>query len=161
MRVGHGYDAHRLEAGRRCVLCGVEIPCNFGPDGHSDADVPVHALIDALLGAVALGDIGTHFPDSDEKWRDADSVQMLRKAYGIVTGRGYMLGNADITIVLETPRISPYITNMRERIASALETDTGNISVKATTEEQMGFTGSGKGIAATAVVLLNECLAKD
>ena len=122
MRIGYGYDAHRLEARRRCVLCGVEIPCDFGPDGYSDADVPLHALIDALLGAVALGDIGAHFPATDEKWRDADSVHLLKKVYEIVIGHGYRLENADITIVLETPRISPYIVQMRQRIADALET---------------------------------------
>ena len=152
-RIGSGYDAHRLKKGRRCVLCGVEVPSDFGPDGHSDADVPVHALIDALLGALALGDIGKLFPDSDEKWRMADSVELLKSVYKLVRGRGYTLGNADITIVLEAPRLSPYIDQMRAVIAEALETDIGGISVKATTEEKMGFTGDGTGISSTAVVL--------
>jgi len=138
-------------------LCGVEIPCDFGPDGHSDADVPVHALIDALLGAAALGDLGTYFPPSDESWRGADSIEMLRSISNIISGNGYSLGNADITIVLESPRLSQYVPEMRARLAGALCTDTGRISVKATTEEKMGFTGDGTGISATAVVLLETC----
>ena len=154
MRIGFGYDAHRLKEGRRCVLCGVVIPCDFGPDGHSDADVPVHALIDALLGAAALGDIGKHFPDTDKSFYMADSIDLLTKAYRLVREHGYSLGNADVTIVLQTPRLAPYIEKMRERIAEALETDIENISVKATTEENMGFTGEGIGISSTAVVLL-------
>jgi 2-C-methyl-D-erythritol 2,4-cyclodiphosphate synthase len=154
MRIGYGYDAHRLKEGRKCILCGVVIPCDYGPDGHSDADVPLHALIDALLGAAALGDIGKHFPDSDLRWRDANSVELLKKAYMMVCEQGYELGNADITIILQAPRLSPYIDSMRENVAAALGSDIGNISVKATTEEKMGFTGDGTGIAATAVVLL-------
>ena len=154
MRIGFGYDAHRLEKGRRCILCGVEIPCEFGPDGHSDADAPVHALMDAMLGALALGDIGKMFPDSDAKWQMADSVELLKAVYKSVTEHGYALGNADITIVLQAPRIAPYIEAMRRRIAEALSVDVSRISVKATTEERMGFTGSGEGIAATAAVLL-------
>jgi 2-C-methyl-D-erythritol 2,4-cyclodiphosphate synthase len=154
LRIGFGYDAHRLERGRRCVLCGVDIPSDFGPDGHSDADVPLHALMDALLGALALGDIGGYFPDSDEKWRMADSVEMLKTVYAMICSRGYKLGNTDITIVLQSPRLSPYIGRMRETIAGALGADIGVISIKATTEERMGFTGDGTGISATAVVLL-------
>ena len=154
MRIGFGYDAHRLKNGRKCVLCGVDIPCGFGPDGYSDADVPVHALIDALLGAAALGDIGMHFPPSDEKWRDADSIEMLKETYRLISGQGYTIGNADITIILESPRLSPYIGRMRDVVAGAMGTDTDRISVKATTEEKMGFTGDGTGIAAAAVVLL-------
>ena len=145
---------HQLKKGRKCILCGVEIPCDFGPDGHSDADVPVHALIDALLGAVALGDIGKHFPESDDKWKDADSIEMLGRTFSFVCSKGYSLNNADITIVLESPRLSPYIGSMRARIADTLATDIGNISVKATTEEKLGFTGAGTGISSTAVVLL-------
>jgi len=154
MRVGFGYDVHRLKKGRRCVLCGVAVPAGFGPDGHSDADVPVHALIDAFLGAAALGDIGRHFPDSDDKWKDADSIELLKKTYALVRSHGFILGNADITIVLESPRLSSYIEQMRTTVAKALETDVGNISVKATTEEKPGFTGDGAGISSTAVVFL-------
>ena len=154
MRICYGYDAHRLTVGRECVLCGVLVPCDFGPDGHSDADVPVHALMDALLGALALGDIGKWFPDSDEKWRMADSVKLLRVVYSAVVECGYTLGNADITIVLQSPRLSGHIEQMRAVLADAMESEIGRISIKATTEEKMGFTGDGTGIAATAVVLL-------
>ena len=154
MRVGFGYDAHRLKDGRKCILCGVEVPCGFGPDGHSDADVPLHALMDAMLGALALGDIGKHFPDKDEKWRNADSLGLLRIVYSKVLEQGYTLGNADITIILEQPQLSPFIPQMRQKVADALGTEVGRISVKATTEEKMGFTGDGTGIAATAAVLL-------
>ena len=156
MRIGFGYDAHRLKEGRKCVLCGVEIPCGFGPDGHSDADAPVHALMDAMLGALALGDIGKLFPDSDEKWLGADSIEMLKTVNKAINEHGYKLGNADLTIVLESPRLAPYIDQMRARIAAALSTDISNISVKATTEEKMGFTGDGSGISATAAVLLEK-----
>lgn len=156
MRIGHGYDAHRLKTGRPCVLCGVRIPCDFGPDGHSDADVALHALMDALLGALALGDIGKYFPDSDDKYKDADSVMLLRRVYGDILARGCRLGNADITIIAQNPKLSPYIDEMRQRTASALQADISQISVKATTEERMGFTGEGLGIAAHAVVLLEE-----
>jgi len=156
MRIGFGYDAHRMKEGRKCVLCAVEIPCDRGPDGHSDADAPLHALMDAMLGALALGDIGKHFPDSDAKWRGADSLALLGSVYAMVRGQGYSLGNADVTIVLESPKLSPYIGAMREKVAGALGVDTGRISVKATTEEKMGFTGDGTGIASSAVVLLEE-----
>ena len=154
MRIGFGYDAHRLAQGRKCILCGVEVPCDTGPDGHSDADVPVHALIDALLGALALGDIGKRFPDTDIIWRGADSIEMLKIVNSEINGFGYTLGNADITIVLESPRLAPYIERMRAGIADALGVDISRISVKATTEEKMGFTGSGLGISSTAAVLL-------
>ncbi|MCL2408032.1 MAG: 2-C-methyl-D-erythritol 2,4-cyclodiphosphate synthase [Oscillospiraceae bacterium] len=154
MRIGHGYDAHRLKKGRKCILCGVEIPSDFGPDGHSDADVPLHALMDAMLGALALGDIGKLFPDTDEKWHMADSAELLRIVYKSVCSHGYALSNADITIILQLPRLAPYIDQMRARIAEVLEVDVSRISVKATTEERMGFTGDGTGIAAVAVVLL-------
>jgi len=156
MRIGYGYDAHRLKKGRRFILCGVEIPCDFGPDGHSDADVAVHALMDAMLGAAALGDIGAFFPDSDECWRGADSVELLKIVNNTIIEHGYTLGNADITIILEAPHISPHIRHMRARIADALVIDVGKISIKATTTEKMGFTGNGEGIASSAVVLLNE-----
>jgi 2-C-methyl-D-erythritol 2,4-cyclodiphosphate synthase len=156
MRIGHGYDAHRLKAGRPCILCGVTIPSDVGPDGHSDADVAIHALMDALLGALALGDIGKYFPESDERFKDADSLMLLRRVYADILSNGYRLGNADITIIAQKPRLSPYITDMRRKTAEALGADIGKISVKATTEEKMGFTGEGLGIASHAVVLLEE-----
>ena len=154
MRIGYGYDVHRLKPGRRCVLCGVEIPCDFGPDGNSDADVPAHALMDALLGAAALGDIGRHFPDTDETWKNADSIEMLKMTYTLVKAEGYTLGNADITIVAEQPKLSPFIERMRSVVADAIGADLKDISVKATTEEKLGFTGDGSGISSAAVVLL-------
>ena len=156
MRIGFGYDAHRLKKGRKCILCGVEIANEFGPDGHSDADVPLHALMDAMLGAAALGDIGKLFPESDDQWCMADSIELLKTVYNIIIEHGYLLGNADITIVTETPRLSGYIEQMRSRVAGALNTDIGRVSVKATTEEKMGFTGDGTGISSSAVVLLEE-----
>lgn len=156
MRIGHGYDAHRLKAGRPCVLCGVAVPCDFGPDGHSDADIPIHALMDALLGALALGDIGKLFPDGEDIYRNANSIELLKKVYELVNAEGYRIGNADITIIAQNPRLSPYISEMREKTASALKTQIENVSVKATTEEKMGFTGEGIGIAAHAVVLLEK-----
>ena len=156
MRIGFGYDVHRLKAGRKFILCGVEMPCDFGPDGHSDADVALHALMDALLGALALGDIGKHFPDTDEKWRNARSTELLSEVYKLVTQAGYYLGNADITIVLQSPRIAPYIEEMRKKIADILAVSVGDISVKATTEENLGFTGDKTGIASYAVVLINK-----
>lgn len=154
MRIGYGYDAHRFKAGRPCILCGVQVPSEFGPDGHSDADVAVHALMDALLGAAALGDIGKLFPDQDDRWLGADSVEMLRQVMALLADHGYTFGNADITIVAQKPKLAPYIGAMRTRLAQAMETDIANISVKATTEEKMGFTGDGTGISAHAVVLL-------
>ena len=156
MRIGFGYDAHRLKIGRKCILCGVELKSEFGPDGHSDADVPVHALMDAMLGALALGDIGNHFPDDDEKWRGASSIELLKAVCMLVNEHGYTLGNADITIVLQAPRISPHIGQMRACIADALGVLVEKISVKATTEERMGFTGDGTGISSYAVVLLEK-----
>lgn len=156
MRIGHGYDAHRLKAGRPCILCGITVPCDFGPDGHSDADVPIHALMDALLGALAMGDIGKLFPDTEGLYKNASSVKLLTHVYQEIVSRGYTLCNADITIILQNPRISPYIHDMRAVMAQTLHTDIENISVKATTEEKMGFTGEGLGISAHAVVLLNK-----
>ena len=155
MRIGEGYDVHRLTEGRRLVLGGVEIPWEKGLLGHSDADAALHALCDALLGALALGDIGQHFPDSDERWRGADSLELLKAVYAMVRERGYVLGNADVTIIAQRPKLAPYIPMMRERIAAALDMGADNISVKATTEEGLGFTGRGEGIAARAVVLLD------
>ena len=155
MRIGFGYDAHRLKNGRKCILCGTEIPSLFGPDGFSDADVPLHALMDAMLGALALGDIGKHFPDTESRWHNADSVELLKKVYKLITSNGYCIGNIDITIILQQPRLSEYIDQMRFAISSTLEININKVSVKATTEEGMGFTGDGTGIAATAVVLLD------
>lgn len=156
MRIGHGYDAHRLTAGRPMILGGIKIPNDHGPEGHSDADVPVHALMDAMLGALALGDIGKLFSDADPAYKDADSMVLLRNVNQKVEEHGYRLCNADITIILQQPRLSPYIQGMRENIASVLDTSPDNISVKATTEEKMGFTGEGIGIASHAVVLLEK-----
>ena len=155
MRIGHGYDVHRLAEGRKCIRCGVIIPSDSGPDGHSDADVPVHALIDALLGAAALGDIGTMFPDDDDRWLGADSIGLLKTVCGRLHECGYSLVNADITIIAQQPKLSPYIQEMRERVAEAVCADISKISVKATTEEGLGFTGDGSGIAAHAVVLID------
>ena len=154
MRIGFGYDVHRLRPGRKCILCGVEIPCDFGPDGHSDADVPVHALIDALLGAANLGDIGKHFPDTGDEWKNASSIDLLKKTYALLLLHGYSLGNTDITIAVESPRLSQYIDQMKTVLADAMDTDIKNISIKATTEEGLGFTGNGSGISAYAVVLI-------
>ena len=154
MKIGFGYDVHRLKNGRACILCGVEIPCSFGPDGHSDADVAIHALMDAILGALALGDIGKIFPDTDKKWKNADSKELLKTVYAMARRQGYIISNADITIVLETPRIAPYITQMRDVIAGALDTDVNNISVKATTEESPELGGEGGFAKSFAVVLL-------
>lgn len=156
MRIGHGYDVHRITDGRKLILCGITIPWEKGLLGHSDADVAVHALMDALLGACALGDIGHWFPDSDPAYAGADSMGLLRIVAEKVTLSGYRLSNGDITILAQRPKLAPYIPKMRERLAEALGAELGQISVKATTEEGLGFTGSGEGIAAHAVVLLEE-----
>lgn len=156
MRIGHGYDVHKMKEGRRCILCGVEIPYEYGPDGHSDADVAIHALMDAILGAAALGDIGRHFPDNDERYKGADSMLLLDNVIGKIEALGFRIGNADITIIAQRPKLSPYIEKMREKTALALKTDISRVNVKATTEEGLGFTGEGLGIAAHAVVLLLE-----
>ena len=156
MRIGHGYDAHRLKEGRPCVLCGILIPSPVGPDGHSDADVPAHALIDAIFGALCLPDIGAHFPDSDPAYKGADSMELLRLAGEEMRKAGYELENADITIIAQKPKLAPYIERMKTRLEEVLESSPGTVNVKATTEEGMGFTGSCEGIAAHAVVLLRE-----
>ena len=156
MRIGHGYDVHRYKNGRKCVICGVEIPSEFGPDGHSDADVATHALMDALLGAAAMGDIGKLFPDTDMKYKDISSMYLLEKTVETIRDRGYVLSNADITIVAQRPKFSPYIDKMRQSIADVIGVDIDSISVKATTEEGLGFTGDMSGIAAHAVVLIEE-----
>lgn len=154
MRIGHGYDVHRLVEGRKLILGGVEIPFEKGLDGHSDADVLVHAVMDALLGAAALGDIGKLFPDNDERYLGADSVELLKKVRDVLQEHGWKPGNLDATVIAQRPKLAPYIDTMRKRIADVLETDAENVSVKATTEERLGFTGSGEGIAAHAVCLI-------
>ena len=154
MRIGHGYDVHRLVEGRKLILGGVEIPFEKGLDGHSDADVLVHAVMDALLGAAALGDIGKLFPDNDDEYLGADSVELLKKVRDVLQEHGWKPGNLDATVIAQRPKLAPYIDTMRKRIADALETDAENVSVKATTEERLGFTGSGEGIAAHAVCLI-------
>ncbi len=154
MRIGHGYDVHRLVEGRKLILGGVEIPFEKGLDGHSDADVLVHAVMDALLGAAALGDIGKLFPDNDERYLGADSIGLLKTVRTVLEEHGWKLSNLDATGIAQRPKLAPYIDTMRKRIADALETDAENVSVKATTEERLGFTGSGEGIAAHAVCLI-------
>lgn len=156
MRIGHGYDVHRLTAGRKLILGGVEIAHETGLDGHSDADVLTHAVVDALLGALALGDIGKHFPDTEERYRGADSIALLREVGARIAGAGYTLANLDATILAQAPRLAPHIDAMRENIARALETEITRVSVKATTEEKLGFTGQKQGIAAHCVCLLME-----
>lgn len=154
IRIGHGYDVHRLNEGRRLVLCGVEIPYELGLLGHSDADVALHAVADAMLGALALGDIGKHFPDSSPQYEGISSVILLRRVTELVREHGYAVGNLDVTVVAQRPKLAPYIDQMRENTARAVGARTERVSVKATTEEGLGFTGSGEGISATAVVLL-------
>ena len=154
MRIGHGYDAHRLVEGRALVLGGVRIPFEKGLDGHSDADVLTHAVMDALLGAAAMGDIGKLFPDTDDRYLGADSIALLREVDRRLTEAGYRLGNLDVTVIAQRPKLAPYINQMRQNLAAALRTELQNVSVKATTEEHLGFTGSGEGIAAHAVCLL-------
>ena len=156
MRIGHGYDVHRLVEGRKLILGGVSIPWDKGLLGHSDADVLLHALMDALLGAAALGDIGKHFPDTDEQYRGADSMALLRQVCRILSGQGYTVGNVDCTVLAQRPKLAPYIRQMRENIAAALSVSVDRVSVKATTEEGLGFTGEGLGIAAHAVALIHE-----
>ena len=154
MRIGHGYDVHRLVEGRKLILCGVEIPYEKGLLGHSDADVALHALSDALLGAAAMGDIGKHFPDTDEKYKGADSRVLLREVVKLIAGHGYAVENADLTIVAQRPKLAGDIEQMRDNIAADLGIDISAVSVKATTTEKLGFEGRGEGISATAVVLL-------
>ena len=156
MRVGLGYDVHRLVEGRDLILGGVKIPYEKGLLGHSDADVLLHALADALLGAAALGDIGRHFPDTDERYRGISSLILLEKAYTLVKERGYSLGNADMVIIMQKPKLKEYIPFMEENIAGALSCEKERISVKATTEEGLGFTGQGEGVSAKAIVLLEK-----
>ncbi len=153
-RIGFGYDVHRLVSGRPLILGGVRIPSERGLAGHSDADVLLHAIVDALLGAVALGDIGQHFPDTDPRWKDADSLELLRQVHHQVVAAGYKVVNVDSTVVLERPRLRPYIEAMRTNISRVLDLPVEAVSVKATTSEGMGFVGTGEGAVAFAVCLL-------
>ena len=155
-RIGHGYDVHRLQAGRQLILGGVVVPYPQGLLGHSDADVLLHAMMDAMLGGLALGDIGAHFPDNDMRWRGADSMELLKQCAAMVKQKGYQIGNIDATVIAQRPQIAPYIMRMRKRIAAALELEIEQVSIKATTEEGLGFTGSGEGIAAHCVCLLGK-----
>ncbi|MBQ3078247.1 MAG: 2-C-methyl-D-erythritol 2,4-cyclodiphosphate synthase [Clostridia bacterium] len=153
-RIGHGYDVHRLVEGRALVLGGVYIPYSKGLLGHSDADVLTHAVIDALLGAAALGDIGKHFPDSDEAYRGADSMVLLQKTAELLREAGYEIGNLDVTVLAQAPKLASFIPLMRSRLAKVLAVEEGAVSVKATTEEGLGFTGRGEGIACHSVCLI-------
>ncbi len=154
MRIGMGYDVHRLTENRKCVIGGVEIPYEKGLLGHSDADVLLHAVMDALLGAAALGDIGKHFPDTDNAYKDADSMELLRKVGELLEEQAFLIENIDATIIAQAPKMRPYIDQMRENIAGALKIEVEQVNVKATTEEGLGFTGAGEGISAQAICML-------
>jgi 2-C-methyl-D-erythritol 2,4-cyclodiphosphate synthase len=156
MRIGHGYDVHKLVSGRKLILGGVEIPHTVGLLGHSDADVLTHALMDALLGAAALGDIGHLFPDNDPAYEGADSIRLLQAVMERLKAKGWKLGNADITVLAQAPKLAPHIEKMRAILADAMQCSFSQVSVKATTEEGLGFTGAKEGIAAHAVVLIEE-----
>ena len=153
-RVGHGYDVHKLVEDRKLIIGGVEIPHSKGLLGHSDADVLAHAICDALLGAAALGDIGKHFPDNDDRYKDIDSLVLLEKVCELIRNKGDEISNVDSTILAQAPKLRPYIDEMRSKLAKAMKLDIDELSVKATTEERLGFTGREEGIAADAVVLL-------
>ena len=154
IRIGHGYDVHRLVEGRKLILGGVEIEHTKGLDGHSDADVLAHAIADALLGAAALGDIGKHFPDTDKKYKGADSLVLLSTVAAMIYARGYSISNVDATVITQAPKLAPHIDLMRKKLALCLRTTEDRVSVKATTEEKLGFTGSGEGISAHAVCII-------
>ncbi len=156
MRIGHGYDVHKLVEGRKCIIGGVDIPYEKGLLGHSDADVLVHAVMDAVIGALALGDIGHLFPDNDPQYKGADSILLCRRVAAVMKEKGYRIGNVDATVIAQAPKMAPHIIKMRQNIAAALDTDVDNISVKATTEEKLGFTGEGLGISAHAVCILEK-----
>lgn len=156
MRIGIGYDVHRLVPDRDLIIGGVKIPHETGLLGHSDADVLTHAIIDAIFGALCLGDLGKHFPDTDEKYKGADSIELLKYAIEEIDNLGYKIGNVDSTIIAQAPKMAPHILNMRENLSKAMNTDISNVNVKATTEEGLGFTGEKKGISANAVVLIVE-----
>ena len=155
MRIGHGYDVHRLVEGRKLILGGVEVPHTLGLLGHSDADVLTHAVMDALLGAAALGDIGRHFPDTDPAYAGADSLKLLDRVVELLEEKGYRVGNVDATILAQRPKLAPYIEKMRDNLAARMKVDPDQVNVKATTEEKLGFTGAEEGIAAHAVALLS------
>jgi 2-C-methyl-D-erythritol 2,4-cyclodiphosphate synthase len=157
IRIGQGYDVHPLVAGRKLILCGVEIPHETGLLGHSDADVALHALMDAMLGALALGDIGKHFPDTDPNYKGISSLLLLTHVASLVKERGFKTGNVDMTIVAQRPKLAPYITAMRENVAKVLEAPLDSVNIKATTTEHLGFEGEEKGISAQAVCLLIRC----
>ncbi len=154
IRIGLGYDIHRLVSGRRLILSGVEIPFDLGLDGHSDADVVSHAIIDALLGAASLGDIGSHFPDDDPAYKDADSIELLKETRVMVEEKGFAVGNIDVTIIAENPKLAPYILKMKRKVAEAAGISPDDLSIKATTNEKMDAIGKGEGIAAISVALL-------
>ena len=154
MRIGHGYDVHRLVEGRKLILGGVEVPHTLGLLGHSDADVLTHAVMDALLGAAALGDIGRHFPDTDPAYAGADSLKLLDHVVELLKEKGYQVGNVDATILAQKPKLAPYIEKMRDNLAARMKVEPEQVNVKATTEEKLGFTGAEEGIAAHAVALL-------
>ena len=154
IRIGTGFDVHALVPGRDLILGGVHVPHDRGLDGHSDADVLIHAIGDAILGALALGDLGRHFPDTDPKWKGADSRKLLRRIVALMTERGYAIGNVDATIIAQAPKLAPHIGAMRQHLAADLECTLDDVSVKSTTTEKLGYTGRGEGIAAQAVVLL-------
>ena len=158
IRIGHGYDVHRLVEGRDLILGGVRIDYEKGLLGHSDADVLTHAVMDALLGARAMGDIGKHFPDTDARWKGADSIALAKEVQKLVTADGWEIGNVDATVIAQAPKLAPHIPTMRQNIAAALKIDPDRVSVKATTEERLGFTGEGLGIAAHAVCLLHRSI---
>ena len=155
MRIGHGYDVHRLVEGRKLILGGVEVPHTLGLLGHSDADVLTHAVMDALLGAAALGDIGRHFPDTDPAYTGADSLKLLDHVVELLEKKGYQVGNVDATILAQKPKLAPYIEKMRDNLAARMKVEPDQVNVKATTEEKLGFTGAEEGIAAHAVALLS------
>ena len=156
MRIGHGYDVHRLTENRKLILGGVEIPYEKGLDGHSDADVLLHAIMDALLGAAALGDIGKLYPDNDKTYLGIDSMILLKDTYQRISEKGYTVGNIDATVIAQRPKLAPFIPEMREKIAKTLSLSVDDVNIKATTEEKLGFTGSGEGIAAHAVCLIEK-----
>ena len=156
LRIGHGYDVHRLVEGRKLILGGVDIPWERGLLGHSDADVLLHAVSDALLGAAGLGDIGRHFPDTDPKYKGADSLELLREVYRKISEKGYRVGNIDVTMIAQKPKLKDFIPQMQENIAAAVGVTPDRVNVKATTEERLGFTGTGEGMSCHAVCLLEE-----